>query len=393
MSKHSYLSASAAHRWMGCPGSVRLSSAMPRKTSSYASEGKAAHSIAERVLREAKAPEFFLGQTVVADGVSYEVTEEMVEAVAAYARNVVADVQALFGAELYVEKKFKLDWLDGLPIGGTCDAVIDQPFGKLIVHDLKYGEGIKVDTTMNPQLMIYGLGAIGPEGGLHDDIELCIDQTRVSPEAVRFTMPTKDLLDWGRSVLAPAAKAAMADDAPLSPDSERCRFCPAASVCPALRQQAAESAMIAFDPIKQKSVILPDVCELTVEQRRRVLDFAEALSGFVKAVKEAAYEDLAAGRVAPEDLGWKLVRGRGRRTWKDEAMVRTMFGHHAVEQKTRSPAQLEKVLKEEVGLKAKDIEAKLADYVQTSSPVTMAPLADKRPAVQPAALAFEGIQP
>jgi hypothetical protein len=391
MSAHSYLSASGAYRWMGCPGSVRLSASMPRKSSSYASEGTAAHSVAEKVLREAKAPEFFLGQTIVADGVEFEVTEEMVEAVRAYANNVVADAQALVGSEVHVEKRFKLDWLDGLPIGGTCDAVIVQPFGKIVVHDFKYGEGIKVDPTMNPQLMVYGLGAIGPDGALHDDVELCIDQTRVSPESARFTMPVKDLLDWGRNVLVPAAHAALSDDAPLNPDPERCRFCAAASICPALRQKAAESALVAFDPIKPQTIVLPDVASLTPEQRRRVLDFADAISGFAKAVKDAAFEDLRTGRVAPEELGYKLVRGRGRRAWKDENLVKQQFGFHAIEQRVRSPAQLEAALKE-LGRKPKEIEATLADYVETSAPITMAPLADKRPAVQPAALAFEGVK-
>ena len=52
--KHARCSASAAHRWINCPGSVALSDQCPDPgASSYADEGTLAHSLAELKLRHA----------------------------------------------------------------------------------------------------------------------------------------------------------------------------------------------------------------------------------------------------------------------------------------------------------------------------------------------------
>ena len=47
---HAVLSASAAHRWMNCPGSISLCQGIPDKGSSYAEEGTLAHSLAELII-------------------------------------------------------------------------------------------------------------------------------------------------------------------------------------------------------------------------------------------------------------------------------------------------------------------------------------------------------
>lgn len=50
--KHARCSASAAHRWINCPGSVALSDQCPDPgSSSYADEGTVAHNLAELKLR------------------------------------------------------------------------------------------------------------------------------------------------------------------------------------------------------------------------------------------------------------------------------------------------------------------------------------------------------
>ena len=42
MTNHVELSASGAHRWMNCPGSIKLSRQVPDKRSVYAAEGSVA---------------------------------------------------------------------------------------------------------------------------------------------------------------------------------------------------------------------------------------------------------------------------------------------------------------------------------------------------------------
>lgn len=50
--KHALLSASSAHRWLNCPGSVSLTKDMPDTVSEYAEEGRLAHALAELKLRK-----------------------------------------------------------------------------------------------------------------------------------------------------------------------------------------------------------------------------------------------------------------------------------------------------------------------------------------------------
>ncbi len=48
---HAKLSASGAHRWLECPGSVLLEEQYKNTTSTFAEEGTFAHEIAEYILK------------------------------------------------------------------------------------------------------------------------------------------------------------------------------------------------------------------------------------------------------------------------------------------------------------------------------------------------------
>jgi len=70
---HARLSPSAAHRWLRCPGSVRMSDDTPEdRTSVYAAEGTVAHHVREMVLMFGFELEDFVGETISADGFEFE---------------------------------------------------------------------------------------------------------------------------------------------------------------------------------------------------------------------------------------------------------------------------------------------------------------------------------
>lgn len=101
---------------------------IPRKSSSYSSEGTAAHKLAEMCLLENKDARAFVGTIIEteSDG-SWEVTREMAEAVQFYLDEV-RRVKGLLGGEVHVE--VRVDLTDVVPdMFGTCDAcVIEEEF-------------------------------------------------------------------------------------------------------------------------------------------------------------------------------------------------------------------------------------------------------------------------
>ena len=52
MANHAILAASASHRWLNCPPSVRLTERIPDNGSIYAAEGSEAHELCEYKLRQ-----------------------------------------------------------------------------------------------------------------------------------------------------------------------------------------------------------------------------------------------------------------------------------------------------------------------------------------------------
>lgn len=168
--KHARCSASAAYRWINCPGSVALSDQCPDPgTSSYADEGTLAHSLAELKLRHAL-KELTTGQykkQLAKIQQSDYYNAEMDEATDFYVDAVLEEFAAADeGAELMIEQQLSLEqWI---PEGfGTSDVVIVSNT-QIQVIDLKYGEGIKVEAKNNPQLRLYGLGAAVLFGSVYD---------------------------------------------------------------------------------------------------------------------------------------------------------------------------------------------------------------------------------
>ena len=85
MSQHSLLGASAAHRWLNCPGSFKLSQAAPHRPSSiYAATGTLAHEFIEQQTKSqgfSRLPVGELGQTYQRDGHSITVDRELIAGV------------------------------------------------------------------------------------------------------------------------------------------------------------------------------------------------------------------------------------------------------------------------------------------------------------------------
>lgn len=233
MADHSVLSPSAAARWLRCPGSVGMPQ-QPRRDTRYTTEGTLAHFFCQELLTAAggvSAPVSDDERRAMAALEPEFDTAEMRRHAAAYRDYVMHRVRALAAARgtagLWVELRLSMDeWAPGC--FGTSDAVIAAP-GELHVIDYKYGTGHRVEPYLNPQLMLYALGALSHLGDDYDArrVVMTIVQPRLD-HIDSATMSTDELLAWGESEVRPAAAEALLPrgEATRTP-GVWCRWCPA----------------------------------------------------------------------------------------------------------------------------------------------------------------------
>jgi hypothetical protein len=361
MAKHAVLSASGASRWIGCPGSVRLCAELParlkNRTSVYADEGTAAHSVGEQCLRDGSfLPEDFRDRLIPAELKEWPCNDDMIEAVTIYVEYV-RRRQREMGANLFVEARVRpLPERDDMY--GTADAVLVEPYGEIEVIDYKHGAGVFVSEVDNDQMKFYGLGAVANVGPLNiSGGKITIVQPRCEGmEPVRpWDVSVDDLLNFGDTMRAARIETEK-PDAPLIP-GDHCRWCPAAALCPALNAQAelavvddfadviAEHAALDAVPEPEVTVTLPDPND--PDALYLALCMLPALDHFKKRVNEMAEDNLEHNIPV---RGHKLVRKRANRAWVDpvalEERLRKKKGVKVGDFTTRalkSPAQMEKI--------------------------------------------------
>lgn len=378
MTAHAVFAPSAAHRWFECPGSIRLSEGIPNRSSVYADEGSAAHELAARCLKDNSDAFHYVGDTIEYGQVRLFVTE-----------NVAAHVQVFVdyvweaedkGYEMMSEVKLDLSHLHPGQYG-TADAILFNPkIGHLIVADLKYGTGVVVTVDENPQLLSYGSGAYRLYKDQNDvkNITLTVVQPRVAGPPIKPWDTTLSRLREFETEFIGAVAIASAPNAPLVP-GEYCRFCPAASVCPALRNKAFQKAQSEFSFDDSKLPALPKPISLSPEEMGRILDAAYLIEAWLEAVKAHALETAINGHMPP---GYKLVRKVTHRKWLNEdktaAALTMMFDVDEDAIYTRkiiSPAQAEKLI-------GKALAPQLTPLVvHPPGDATLVPEADRRPAL------------
>lgn len=311
---HALLAASAAYRWLECTPSARLEDQFKEdeEASEYAKEGTFAHELAEvellyatdklpimdyveRKNRLAKSP-YFNGETV----------EEVIKYV-----DYVLDVWRMAKksdplAEIFIEDK--LDLSNWVPEGfGTNDAVIIAN-ETLYVLDLKFGKGVRVSAKENPQLMLYGLGALERHGFNFDikEVSLTIHQPRIGNVST-FTVEAEALAVWGETEVKPTAALAFEGKGEFKPGAH-CHFCKAAARCKALAEENLKLAKHDFAE--------PDT--LSDEELIEIYSLLDFFTKWANKISAYVQAEALAGKGWP---GYKLVEGRSVRQIADEEKV------------------------------------------------------------------------
>lgn len=390
--EHSTYSASGSERWLECPASIKLSEkAPPQESSVYAEEGTEGHAVLEYLLQNR---DKFRGAIKQAQKLyPKEMVDHAVDAAAWILKEADYVPRREFGPELLTETRVDSSFFTTEGQFGTLDAAIVRHFDRLTVIDYKYGAGIPVDVVSeggkaNSQLVYYALGTAAMFDFNFTEVELIVIQPRAfhpSGETVRrHVMSIEELEAWIPIFQEGAARTL--DKKPTVKAGKWCRYCPAAVICPKLKDEALKDARIAFSPeLGVKSV--PDPRMIKGEDLSIMLDAADRLEEWIHHLRERALNTLRQGGHIP---GFKLVEKRAQRKWKDQNLVFAAamrdFGQKAMKPaELLSPTQLEKAVCSD--LRSKKEKGRVAQWitertVKESSGDTMVRDSDPRIAIE-----------
>lgn len=414
---HAKKSPSSSKRWMTCAGSNNLidklieDGAIPEdSTSKYAAEGTVAHDLGEICLRDGVHPSKFLGEKREADGFTFTVNQNMLDAVEVYV-NYINDqihdalVQADIDLEMHLEVWCSLSSLGVIGMdGGTTDCMLINREHEVIENiDYKHGAGVPVDVIGNTQTMMYSVGALLKlqEEGV-DISNWQVYNTIVQPRAAHRDGPIRtesmsatELLEWSEETLIPAGHACDEEDAPLVPSDEGCRFCPAAGSCTALYEK---TQMVAISDFEDDS--FPDPRIMTKEQKIIVMDHIDVIRSYLVAVENQVKLEMDGGSNDYEGK-YKLVRKTAHRKFTEDAFdedFSPLLDHMEPEEmytkKPKGIGDIEKVLKKkfrEEGYKGKGLDQIVGDVmsdvtIKPEGDIVVAPMSDKRSAVPASAV-------
>lgn len=323
---HATLSASSAARWLACPPSAVAQLLYPNEDTAYTREGTLAHEVAEAFARSMR------------DGVPAVYNDEATDEMVRHAKDYAAYIQEQIhgdGAVILLEQR--LDFSPWVPDGfGTGDCIILQG-DTMRVIDYKYGVGVPVSAEKNPQLMLYGLGALNEYGFAYEveHVKLHVYQPRIDNISV-YELTAAELEAWGEDIkpIAEEAAVGMGD----YKTGEHCRFCKHAGACRELQRvctkQVSMTGLRATVPV------------LAPHEVAEALRMEPLITLWLKRVKDKALTDMLNGEQIP---GYKVVEGKqGNRKWADEVaaykalIAQGCSADEITETKLMSPSAMEK---------------------------------------------------
>ena len=382
-SEHSRLGPSSAERWIECPASVRATANYPDEGSSFAIEGTAAHAVAEACEHNGVPASHYLGWTVRvrrgSEHTDVECGQEMVDGV-----QVFLDYVNEFPGESLNESRVDYPFIieGGF---GTMDRAKIEPDGKRIhVFDLKYGKGVPVDATDNPQLKLYAIGMDHTFGWMSEETEqyvVHVVQPRLDSIS-SWAVSREELLRWGNEVAAKQARKAVEGGGEFKAGSW-CQFCKIKSTC-MVRASSVFSEIVGdfanLDEALTEVETLGPAFALTHDQAARILHVLPQIKSWCSDLEEFAVAEIAQGRAVGD---WKLVEGRASRKWAlpdtEVAAVLTAAGVPDDQVWTRevvSVAQAEKLK-----MLGKKHSVFKEHVVKTKGTPTLAPGSDKRASI------------
>lgn len=378
---HARLSPSAAHRWLACPASIRLTEQLeamvgyvPPPDGEASVRGRAMHERAEREL---------LGMAV--DVLQSEEERSIVNAYVTYVNELREEIEEITGfpPRMLVEERVRTSVED---CWGTADCVmVSLETHEVWVIDLKTGHG-RVSAEHNTQLMIYATAFVYSHQEIRFDdswrFHLVIVQPRDEDNPIKlWTCGMPELAALLGRVEEAERQSRDPSVAPIPGD--QCTYCPASTICPAVQNRVLsvfgdettqEVTLVTPSPV----LPAPDARALSLQQLAFFLRNESIIRGFLDAVRERALTE--------PPPGFKVVEATTRRRYRDnEAAVRRLIeaGH---EELLRSMPPTITQLERTIGT-TNPLVMELVERPQGAP--TVVPEEDPRPAITPGAQVFQ----
>lgn len=423
MTDHARLSPSARYRWSVCPGSVREEAKYPESTGTAAVDGTHSHTLLAYCIKH----DLLDPTTLVGSKMSDQDGEFRVDVDRANRVKVAVDyVKGRTHGHGHLFRIYSEERVDPAPLLGRSDmaGTLDVRLWYASTYEIiDYKDGMSpVDVFDNPQLILYALGALcQPDLLPFNDIKLTIIQPKLALKGQSHinshTMSLELLKSKIPQIIAEAA-ATDNPEAPLVPGDKQCKWCAHRGACSALAGAAMKEVGLMFQPVPGLVPSSFDMAQqsadknpatMDADQIRQILEAAPLVRQFIEGVESEAQRRMEAGQPVP---GFKLVRGRGSRSWTlpdaemAEKLIKMGIPKGAVfVTKVVSPAAAEKLTwtkkkrgsetEEVCKLSDRQIKTINAEYIAKSSgKLTVAPESDDREAViTDAAPMFSAVEP
>lgn len=359
--KHARLSPSSSSRWLQCTASVKASDNYPNSTNSAAEWGTNVHYMGEQLL---KGVAITVGDTLTEQN-TFTVDAEMLKCAEEYADYVNSFIDKK--SVVLIEEQFDLSCISEGQFGTSDATVLNGTH--LHVMDLKTGHGI-VMAEQNTQLMLYAIGAVEELESIYDidEITLHIVQTRAG-HIDTWNLHYQDLMNFKLTAQG-QAQAIVSGNVTFNPSKKACQWCPHQTQCETLKAHVENTIKGAFDVLED---IEGQADNIDVKHMKKILDNAELITGFIKAVQDVALEKMQEGA---EIDGYKLVESKTNRKWQDEEEVKKYLNRKikAEDLYVKKLIPMTKILK--MRPKDKMLQAML---IKPEGKPTIAKSSDKRP--------------
>jgi len=358
MDKHSKLAPSSAYRWLECTASVKAiaQANIPETTSEAAEEGNRAHQLAAICLIQNEDP-------MTCEG---DYDDDMRAHIVKYIKY----VEMFKFTMMLVECKLSLFYATHNT--GTADIVALQD-KVLHIIDLKYGISTFVEVKDNPQLLIYAVSALKIYGEFcHvEKVVVSVYQPRMDNIA-SWEYSLEELKEYEKNIYT-QAEITDTSAATFKPSESTCNFCPLKPQCSALDKHLTEVMNTRFHNVEKLK--MPDVTKL-----RYVLDNKKLIVSWLNAIEKYVLTTLQTGRKLD---GYKVVKGKGRRSWGSTDKLLEMLQNDAYEKTLLTPTKFEKfVAKNKDKLDSKQIEMIKHDIIRKEGKEILVPVSHKKRAIE-----------